>query len=64
MIREVKHFEVVIAGSNWEDRQTVELFEAPEENDTIETRYGTCIVTSVEQSERGDRAGLIYCRLP
>jgi hypothetical protein len=64
MIGAVKRFEVVIVGSNWEDRQTLELLEAPRENDTIETRYGTCVVTSVEPSERGDNAGRIFCRLP
>ena len=60
----MKRFEVVIVGSNWEDRQTLELLEAPRENDTIETRYGTCVVTSVELSDRGDLGGRIYCRLP
>jgi hypothetical protein len=60
----VKRFEIVIVAPNWEDRQTLELLEAPRENDTIETRYGTCVVTSVEPAESGDRAGRIYCRLP
>ena len=60
----MKRFEIVIVAPSWEDRQTLELLEAPRENDTIETRYGTCVVTSVEPSDRGDQGGRIYCRLP
>lgn len=64
MMHTVKSFEVVIKGPNWEDVQQLELLEAPQEGDTLETRYGTCLVTSVEATGSGDRAGRIVCRLP
>ena len=59
----MQRFEIVIVAPTWEDRQTLELLEAPRENDTIETRYGTCIVTSVEPAE-GGHPGRVVCRLP
>jgi hypothetical protein len=43
----------------------VELSEAPREGDTIETKYGTCLVTSIEAvSDSTEHAGRIVCRLP
>jgi len=61
----VLRFSVVIEAPNWKDVQDLELGRAPQEGDTIETRYGTCIVTQVElTSEGGSRAGKIVCRLP
>jgi hypothetical protein len=59
----MKRFEVVIEGSNWEDRQQLELPVAPQEGETIETRYGTCVVTGVEMAEDEQR-GRIVCRFP
>jgi hypothetical protein len=59
----VKSFEVVIQGTNWEDRQQLELPNAPKEGDTIETRYGTCVVTQVEVPD-GGHGGRIVCRFP
>jgi hypothetical protein len=59
----VKSFEVLIQGTNWEDRQQLELPIAPKEGETIETRYGTCVVTQVESAE-GERVGRIVCRFP
>lgn len=59
----MKRFDVVIQGTNWEDRQQLELPVAPKEGDTIETRYGTCVVTDVEIAE-GDQHGRIVCRFP
>jgi hypothetical protein len=63
MMGAVKSFEVVIQGPNWEDRQQLELPIAPKEGDTIETRYGTCVVTGVDVAESG-HGGRIVCRLP
>ena len=61
----VKTFTVTIEGSNWTDVQDMELPELPKEGDTIETRYGTCLVTAAEiLPDRGGRAGTIVCRLP
>lgn len=61
----MRRFLVTIEGSNWNDFQDVELPAAPKAGDSIETRYGTCIVTSVElQADGGDRAGTIVCAFP
>jgi hypothetical protein len=58
-------FAVAIEGRNWEDVQDMELPQPPEEGDTIETRYGTCVVTRIEEvSESSEHAGKIVCRLP
>ena len=56
---------VTIEGPGWTDLQDVELPRPPAEGDTIETRYGTCIVTSVEAAPNADSySGKITCRLP
>jgi hypothetical protein len=61
----MRRFLVTIEGSNWSDFQDIELPDAPHEGDAIETRYGTCIVTSVElQADGGERAGTIVCAFP
>ena len=63
--RAVKKFTVTIEGSNWTDIQELELLDLPKEGDTVETRYGTCIVTQSELlPDSGERAGKIVCRLP
>jgi hypothetical protein len=61
----VQRFSVTIQGPGWEDLQDVELPRPPAEGDTLETRYGTCIVTKVDESPNADSyAGKITCRLP
>jgi hypothetical protein len=61
----VLRFSVVIEAPSWKDVQDMELPDAPEEGDTIETRYGTCVVTDVDPTPKsGGRAGTITCRLP
>ena len=58
-------FSVVIEAPNWKDVQDMELPDAPDEGETIETRYGTCVVTEVDLTPKsGGRAGTIVCRLP
>jgi hypothetical protein len=58
-------FAVAIEGRNWEDVQDMELPQPPEEGDTIETRYGTCVVTRIEAvPASSEHAGKIVCRLP
>ena len=65
MIETVLRFSVVIEAPSWQDVQDMELGEAPQIGDTIETRYGTCVVTEVDlESKNGGRAGKIVCRLP
>jgi hypothetical protein len=60
----VQRFAATIEGTDWEDVQDVELSEAPHEGDTIETKYGTCVVTSIEAVSDSEHAGRIVCRLP
>lgn len=61
----MQRFSVVIEAPSWKDVQDMELPDAPDEGDTIETRYGTCVVTGVDLTPKsGGRAGTITCRLP
>jgi hypothetical protein len=61
----VQRYSVTIQGPGWEDLQDVELPRAPSEGDSIETRYGTCIVTKVDVEPNADSySGKITCRLP
>jgi len=65
MIKSMRRFLVTIEGANWTDFQDIELPDAPQEGDPIETRYGTCIVTKVElAADSGGRAGTIVCAFP
>ena len=61
----MQRFTVTIEGPGWQDLQDVELPRAPAEGDTIETRYGTCVVSNVEETPGADKYdGKIFCRLP
>jgi hypothetical protein len=61
----VQRFAVAIEGTHWDDVQDMELPEAPHEGDTIETKYGTCLVTSIEAApDDSQHVGRIVCRLP
>ena len=61
----MKRFAVAIEGPDWEDVQDIELPAIPREGETIETKYGTCLVTRIEEaSENSEHAGRIICRLP
>jgi hypothetical protein len=61
----VQSFIVTIEGPNWEDVEEVELPQLPEEGETIETKYGTCLVTHAESlPDSGRHAGKIACRIP
>jgi hypothetical protein len=65
MMSPVQRFTVTIEGPNWKDVEDVELPGPPAEGEPIETKYGTCLVTSAELSpEPGRYAGKIVCRLP
>jgi hypothetical protein len=64
-MRAVLRFTVSIEGRNWEDVEDTELPEAQQEGDTIETRYGTCLVMRIEDMRDSSKhAGRIVCRLP
>jgi hypothetical protein len=61
----VQRFTVTIEGPGWKDLQDVELPRAPDEGETIETRYGTCVVTRVDyEPSTNNYSGKIVCRLP
>ena len=61
----MQRFIVTIEGPTWQDVQDMELPRAPALGESIETRYGTCVVTKVEATARAEKyAGRIVCRLP
>jgi hypothetical protein len=61
----LERFLVTVEGPNLTDVSEVELIDLPEEGETIETRFGTCVITRVEQSPDSSKfAGKIFCRLP
>jgi len=65
MMRLIKKFTITIEGPGWKDFQDVELPRLPDTGETIETKYGMCLVTHAEQTPDMDRYdGKIVCRLP
>lgn len=48
----MQRFTVTIEGPNWEDVAEIELPRLPSEGETIETKYGTCLVTHSESSSK------------
>jgi hypothetical protein len=63
-MRLIQRFIVTIEGAGWNDVEDVELLTAPSEGDPIETKYGTCLVTSAEPEPQSGYDGKISCRLP
>jgi hypothetical protein len=61
----VQRFILTVEGPNLHDSEEIELPRLPSEGDPIETRFGTCIVTSTEVlPENGSYDGAIACRMP
>jgi hypothetical protein len=60
----IKRFLITIIGSGWEDFEAIELPRLPVVGETIETKYGTCLVTQT-QSRPGTEPyeGKIVCRV-
>ena len=61
----VQHFTVKIERPGWTDFDEVELPRPPNDGETIETKFGVCVVTQTDlptSSEQQD--GTILCRLP
>jgi hypothetical protein len=55
---------ITIDGPNFQDFQEAEVARLPEEGEPIETKYGTCVVTSVEELPASEHfAGKVTCRL-
>ena len=61
----IQRFLITIETPDWKDVQDVELPRLPEVGATIETKYGTCLVTQTDASPgTGQYAGKIVCRMP
>jgi hypothetical protein len=61
----MQRYIVVIEGSNLNDLEEKELIGLPREGEPIETKFGTCIVVSTEQTaDGGVYSGRIVCRYP
>jgi hypothetical protein len=63
-MRLIQRFIITIEGPGWNDVEDVELPALPGEGEPIETKYGTCLVTSAEPQPDGIYDGKIICRLP
>jgi hypothetical protein len=61
----IKRFLITIKGSGWEDFEPIELPRLPVVGETIETKYGTCLVMQT-YSRPGTEPyeGKIVCRVP
>jgi hypothetical protein len=54
---------VMIEGKGWQDFEELELPAPPGEGEPVETKYGTCFVTKVEQMPQADRYDWkVFCR--
>ena len=65
MMWTIKRFMITIETPDWKDVQDTELPRLPEVGETIETKYGTCLVMQTDASPGpGPYAGKIVCRMP
>lgn len=65
MMWPIKRFLIKIEAPTWEDFEDVELPQLPVVGETIETKYGTCVVTDTDASPgTGRYQGKIVCRVP
>ena len=61
----MQQFIVMIEGHGFSDVEEIELLGLPADGEPLETKYGTCIVTSAEPTIEHERFdGKIACRLP
>jgi hypothetical protein len=61
----IKRFLIRIEAPTWEDFEDVELPQLPVVGETIETKYGTCLVTDTDVSPTtAPYQGKIVCRVP
>jgi hypothetical protein len=64
IIHVMQRIEVTIDGGGWTDVQELELPRLPSEGELIETKYGTCRVTSSEAAAPTDGFdGRIVCSI-
>ncbi len=65
MMWPIKRFLIKIEAPTWADFEAVELPQLPAVGETIETKYGTCVVTETDASpSTGPYQGKIVCRVP
>jgi hypothetical protein len=61
----IKRFMIRIEAPTWQDVEDVELPRLPAVGQTIETKYGTCVVTETDASfDITPYEGKIVCRVP
>jgi hypothetical protein len=61
----IKRFMIRIEAPTWQDVEDVELPRLPAVGETIETKYGTCVVTETDASfNSAPYEGKIVCRVP
>jgi hypothetical protein len=62
----LQRFIMTVEGPNLQDVSEIELLALPNEGEPIETRFGTCIVSSVEDrpTDDGVYRGKIVARMP
>jgi hypothetical protein len=61
----MNHILVTIEGPNFEDFEEADVVALPEQGEAIQTKYGTCMITSVERATNSDHyQGRVVCRLP
>ena len=61
----IERFMIRIEAPSWEDFEDIELPRLPVVGETIETKYGTCLVTETDASPgTSPYQGKIVCRLP
>ena len=61
----IKRFMIRIEAPTWQDVEDVELPRLPAVGETIETKYGTCVVTETDASfGAAPYEGKIVCRVP
>jgi hypothetical protein len=61
----IQKFIVTIEGPGWTDFEELELPRQPDEGETLETKYGVCLVTRAEPTpDAAQHDGKITCRLP
>ena len=61
----MQRYIVTIQGRGFDDIEEMELLAPPEDGEVVETKYGSCIVTSTEPlPESNQFDGKIACRLP
>jgi hypothetical protein len=60
----VQRIIVTIEGPGYQDVEETEVIALPEVGELITTKYGPCVVTSVEPLPESEFFGKVTCRMP